>query len=251
MDENKYYNPFEIIKLERISDIITHIGKNYVVRINVSLSKSVNDNKYLFYTEYEYDINGHKGVSIKRGYDYYISIESITKNSNGNKLFIRIGLAEYYVFVSALEEVITWFIDKKWSRAFAKKDGKIIMTSDRPNPKSVRGLPMNKSITFDLIVLEGYISQPGVRIIFDDDFYADVSADVIFSLYSAFSNFNMFMSAQTMLASLGIPLGVNRINLNNPSTSNPLPSNSEEVPKVSSIEGRKIGGKSTLEDLEK
>ena len=251
MDENKYYNPFELIKLERISDIITHIGKNYVIRINVSLSKSSNDNKYLFYTEYEYNINGYRGVSIKRGFDYYISIESITKLTNGDKVFIRIGLAEYYIFIKAIEEVISWFTDKKWARAFVKKDGRIIMTSDRPNPKSIRGLPMNKSITFDLIVVEGYTSQPGVRIVFDENHYTDVSADTIFSIYSAFYNFNMFMSAQTMVASLGIPLGTNRVDLSDIAKSNLLPSHPESVPKASSIEGRTIGGKTTLKDLEK
>ena len=254
LDENKYYNPFEIIQLEKISDHVVGIGRKFDIKMNVSLAKNTNDNRYCFYTEYEYAINGHKRTSIKRGFDYYLSIESIGKTADGNKTFIRIGTADFYALMKALEEVISWFTDRKWSKAFATKNGRIILTSDRPAPRVITGLPMNKILGFDLIVIDGYVSQPGVRVMIgDDNTYTDISTDDVFAIYGALMNFNMFMSAQTMLASLNIPLGTNRVSLIENATnrtSNKLPTESEEiVHKTVSINGRRIG-RPTIEDLE-
>lgn len=250
--EDKYYDPFEIIQLEKISDHITNIGRRFDVKINVSLARSVNDNRYCFYTEYEYSINGYKRTSIKRGFDYYLSIESVGKTTDGNKIFVRIGTADFYAFMRALEEVTSWFTDKRWSKSFATKNGNLILTTDRPSPRYITGLPMDKIIGFDLIVINDYTVQPGVRVMIgDESTYADVTVDTIFGLYGALMNFNMFMSAQTMLASLNIPLGTNRVNLVQSSTSNKLPTEAEKMvmPSTSGINGRKIG-KPTIQDLE-
>lgn len=251
-DENKYYNPFEIIQLEKISDHITNIGRKFDMKINVSLARNVNDNRYCFYTEYEYSINGYKRTSIKRGFDYYLSIESIGKTTDGNKTFVRIGTADFYVFMRALEEVIGWFTEVRWSKSFATKNGKLVLTMDRPAPRYVTGLPMNKIIGFDLIVLEEYTVQPGVRIMIgDEDTYTDITVDTLFGIYGALMNFNMFMSAQIMLASLNIPLGTNRVNLIESSISNKLPTESKKMDSLSTsgINGRRIGNP-TIQDLE-
>ena len=59
--------------------------------------------------EFEYTINGHARTSIKRGFDYYLSIESLTKNANGDRAFVRIGVTEYYSFMKAIMDVMDWF----------------------------------------------------------------------------------------------------------------------------------------------
>ena len=251
--DNKYYEPFEIIKFEKISDDVVHIGRNYIIKINANLAKTVNDKRYLFYKEFEYTINGHARTSIKRGFDYYLSIESLTKNANGDRAFVRIGVTEYYSFMKAIMDVMNWFTDKKYANVFAKKNNELILTANRPATRYVYGLPQNKFLSFELIVLEGYITQPGVRItVGSEDMYTDVPADAIFGIYGALVNFNMFMSAQTMVSSLGIPLGTNRINLNDSNKNNSLPTESEKVSiqKTSSIEGRRIGGITSITDLE-
>lgn len=250
--EKDYYNPFEIVKLEKISDDVTHIGRNYVIKINATLGRTNNEKRYVFYKEYEYTIGKYIRTSIKRGFDYYLSIESINKPADGEKVFLRIGVTEYYGFMEAIKDVMGWFTDKRWSNTFAKKDGKLIITSDRPPTRTIYGLPMNKYISFDVTIVDGFVPQPGVRITLgDESIYTDVSADVIFGIYGALVNYNMFMSAQIMVSSLGIPLGTNRVNLHDNTRSNALPSDPPmvDVPKVSTIEGRRIG-QPRIEDLE-
>ena len=255
MEEKNYYSPIELIKHEKKSDDVVQMGRNYVFKINATLAKVNNEKKYTFYKEFEYNINGHVGVSIKRGFDYYLSIESLIKNENGNKAFVRIGTGEFYALMEALKEVISWFTDKRWKKVFVKKDNTLIMTSDRPATRYIYGLPQNKFLAFELIVVDGYIPQPGVRVtVGSEEFYTDITTDVVFQVYGALMNYNMFMSAQIMVSSLGIPLGTNHINLNdNTKSLNIVPNEApkaEAPPKVSSIEGRRIGGAKTLSDLE-
>ena len=253
-DSRKYYEPFQIIKFEKISDDIIHMGRCLMIRICANLAKVNNGTRYFFYKEYEYQIGRYKKVSIKRGFDYYISIEEVVKPKDRDKLFIRIGPAEYYGFMELVNEAIKWFTSSKYSKLYAKKGGELVFSTPTIPSKTLSGLPMGISITFAPHILDnGKEFKPAIKITVDNtkdilDYY--MSVDNLFAIYGSLVNYNMFISAQIMVSSLGIPLGTNRIDLQDELNSNPLPELEVEksIPN-DSINGRVIGGMK-LEDLE-
>lgn len=255
MENNNYYEPFQLIKIEKISDDIFHMGRNLMIRICSNLAKSVNGNRYFFYKEYEYEIGDVSKVSIKRGFDYYLSIEEVTKPKDGrNKIFIRIGPSEFYGFIDLIQEAMKWFTSVKYKQLYAKKGGELVFGTSTIPSKTLSGLPLNMSITFAPHIIDnGKEFKPAVKIIIDNgidiaDFY--MSVDNLFGIYGALVNYNMFISAQIMVSSLGIQLGTNRINMNHESKSNQLPTSLESVKQdTGGINGRVIGG-DKLENLE-
>ena len=254
-DSRKYYEPFQLIKYEKISDDIYHMGKYLMIRICVYLARTNNGTRYFFYKEYEYQLNKFRKVSVKRGFDYYISIEETSKPKNRDKLFIRIGPSEFYGFMELIQEAMKWFSSSKYSKLYAKKGAELVFASSTIPSKTLSGLPMGISITMAPDIMDaGKEFKPSVKIIIDTgkdilDYYMTV--DNLFGIYGALVNYNMFTSAQIMVSSLGIPLGTNRVDLHDDSNSNPLPDSLpvEETKQSTSINGRLIGG-SKIEDLE-
>ena len=253
-----YYEPIEIIKFEKISDDIVHLGKSFVVRINVNLAKSFNGNRYFFYKEYEYSLGGYKRVSIKKSFDYYLSIEDAFKPKDRDKVFIRLGTGDYYAFINMLHKVIDWFTDSKFKKLYANNKGVLVIAAPTVPQERLENLPMGLNLTMNPTVIDtGNTFIPGIAVTVDDGKEFNVSTtmsiDNLFSVYGSLLNYNMFLSAQIMLASMGIPLGTNRINLDNLQNSNPLPAledNEKTLPRNASINGRMIGGAKNIEELE-
>lgn len=218
MADKELYEPIEFIKVDKISDDVYAIGPNVILKFNVSLSKVSNGKRYHYHKEYEYPSKFQdcpSFVTIKRSYDYYLSIENMQKDENGNKVFIRIGAQEYMLFKKGLEEAISWFTDSKYSNLFVRDRGKLIITS--PSPEFViRNLPMNKYIQFLPIILNKGISnddkEPGIRIFLgDNNSYVDINLDRLMGLYYTISCFNMYQSAAIMVNYLERPdFGTNR-----------------------------------------
>lgn len=224
-----------------------------MIRICANLAKVNNGTRYYFYKEYEYNINHYQKVSVKRGFDYYISIEEVVKPLNGrNKIFIRIGPPEYLGFFDLFKEATKWFSGNK--KIYAKKGGELIFATPTIPSKCLSGLPLGISLTLAPAILDNNKEQkPGVQIIVDTgkeivDFYMTV--DNLFGIYGALTNYNMFMSAQIMVSSLSIPLGTNRIDLSDADKSNELPQPEPVKRDNSAINGRVIGGVKSISDLE-
>ena len=253
-----YYEPIEIIKFEKISDDIVHMGKGLVIRINVNLAKAYNGNRYFFYKEYEYSLGGYKRVSIKKSFDYYLSIEDVFKPKDRDKVFIRLGPGDYYSFMNMLRKVVDWFTDAKFKKLYANNKGVLVLAAPTVPTESLNGLPMGLNLTMNPTVIDtGTGFKPGIAIEVSDNkefrVSYDMTIDNLFTVYGSLLNYNMFLSAQIMLASMGIPLGTNRINLDNLQSSNPLPSledNQKTLPRNASINGRMIGGAKKIEELE-
>lgn len=252
------YEPIEILKFEKFCDDIVHMGKGLVIRINVNLARSYNGNRYFFYKEYEYTLNGYKRVSIKRGFDYYVSIEDIQKPKERDKVFIRLGPGEFYSFLNLLRKAIDWFTDVKFKKLYANNKGVLVIALPTVPCESLKGLPMGLNLSMNPTVIDtGTTFKPGVTITVDDgkDKSIDytMTADNLFTVYGALLNFNMFTSAQIMLASMGIPLGTNRIAIESEYRNNSYSSQNYEdksLPRNSSINGRMIGGVKSVEELE-
>ena len=215
------FEPMEFFKIDKISDDVYAIGPNIVLKFNVSLSKVNNGKRYHFHKEYEYPSKGipdqQSLVTIKRSFDYYLSIENMQKDNNGNKLFIRIGAQEYMLFKKGLEDSIAWFTDSKYSKLFARDKGKLILTSPIPEIR-LSHLPMDKYININPVIVDRGIAnddkEPGIRLTFGDansSSYVDITLDRMMGLYYTISCFNMYQAALIMINYIQRPeFGTNR-----------------------------------------
>lgn len=210
--------PMEFFKIDKVSDDVYAIGPNVILKFNVSLSKTSQGKRYHFHKEYEYpskDIKNQNLVTIKRSFDYYLSIENMQKDSNGNKLFIRIGPQEYMLFKKGLEEAISWFTDSKYAKLFARDKGKLVLVSPIPEFK-IPNLPLRNYIEFTPIIIERGMAEadkePGVRITLSDPSkFIDINLDRLMGLYYIVSCLNMYQAALTMVNYIQRPeFGTNR-----------------------------------------
>lgn len=206
--------PIEWIKVDKLSDDIYAIGPNIILKFNVSLSKFSGGKRYHFHKEYEYPSKeGDNLVTIKRSFDYFLSIENQQKNSEGEKMFIRIGPQDFLRFKSGLEEAISWFNDAKYSNLFAYNNGKLIILP--PIPETIiSGLPMNKAIHITPCIVDKGIAnadkEPGVELDFGTD-SINIDLDRLMGLYYIISNLNMYQAALSLVNYLGRPeFGTNR-----------------------------------------
>lgn len=206
----------EIEKLSRISDEIMQLGSNCTTKFNVSLKKMINDQPYFFYNEFEY--NGkykEPSVSVKKNFDYYISIENYKRQDAYDKAFIRIGVREFPLFKRALNTCIAWFTDKKFAKLFIKVGKNISMSSPIPH-HTMDNLPMDKWLRFEPVVHENYegAQEPAVRMYLSSELnYTDITVDTLIGFTDMLSNMNMFQIAESMIPKITIPLGTHRIRL--------------------------------------
>lgn len=216
--------PMEFRRYDKVSDDVYTIGPNVILRFNVSLSKITNNKRYHFYKEFEYpnrakeDTELNTLVTIKRSYDFYLSIENIQKDKvTDDKLFIRIGPSDYYRLKSQLDTVLDWFTGKKYKYLFARSRGAVTLVEPVPD-SMVGGYPLDKFIGFVPCVIDkGYGSdktQPGVRMILSNyDNFVEMSFDRFMGFYYIISNFNMYIAAQNLVGYLGFYPGTNRFNM--------------------------------------
>lgn len=205
MDPFLHYN--------RMSDDIYWLTNYVVIRMNVALyRKNSKGERKFFYREYEYSIGNQSMVTIRRAYDYYITIDSTYKD---NKESVMIAPKDYPRFKILLDTVVKWFTDKKYKGLFAKSNNKLVLTSPIPEAE-INGLPNAKSIRCDPIVIsygETIADQfPGVRFTFGN-YSADLTIDQLMGFHNLINEFNMLLSAQLMLSSIPVPFGTNRIKL--------------------------------------
>ena len=211
--------PMEFFKIDKVSDDVYALGPNVILKFNVSLSKISNGKRYHFHKEYEYPSKGIPDtptlVTIKRSFDYYLSIENMQKDSNGNKVFIRIGPQEYVLFKRGLEEAISWFTDSKYAKLFARDNGKLVLVSPIPEFR-MANLPMQKYIEFMPIIIDKGMAnadkEPGIRIVLGDpSSYIDINLDRLMGLYYIISCFNMYQAALSIVNYIQRPeFGTNR-----------------------------------------
>lgn len=214
--------PMEFFKVDKISDDVYAIGPNVVLKFNVSLSKVSNGKRYHYHKEYEYPTKGIQGqptlVTIKRSFDYYLSIENAQKDQDGNKVFIRLGPSEYPIFMKALSEAVAWFTDSKYAKLFANDNGRIVLVAPIPN-FVMRNLPMGKYIELTPVIIDKGMAnadkEPGVRLYLNDPSnYIDINLDRLMGLHYIVSKFDMYQCALELINYLQRPeFGTNRFSM--------------------------------------
>lgn len=207
---------------EKISDDILFFGNNAVLKFNTSLAKvSENYGRQIFHREVEYNSkNSIKPlISLKRTFDFYMSIENYKALDNGTREFIRIGVEEIILLRQVLARVCAQFSDN--SSLYVKKSGRLVL-ANKMEPFILSDLPMGKYLKFEIIVYSYQdVDKPGVRIyLSDENNFADVSLTKFMGLVYLINSMNMYQSAQEMLNYVGRPeYGTNMYSMNNDITS--------------------------------
>lgn len=220
MEERVLIDPIEFDKVDKVSDDLYPIGPNVILKFNVSLSKVSNGKRYHFHREYEYPSRGIAEqptlVTIKRSFDYYLSIESMQKDSNGYKAYIRIGPAEYMRILQALETAMSWFTDKRYEKLFAYDGNKRIVLMNPIPEVDIQNLPMGNYIKIYPIVIERGTTaadqEPGVRIELDSSsVYVDINLTRLVGLHYTISRCDMYQCALSIVNYIQRPnFGTNR-----------------------------------------
>ena len=251
--------PMEFIKYDKICDDVFTIGPNTVLRFNVTLSKITNEGKrYHFYKEFEYSSRANTPlVTIKRTYDYYLSIENVVKNKlTDEKAFIRIGPTEYCIFRKQLEEACSWFTDKKWKHLFSRIKGKLILMN--PIPDSCQaGYPQGKFLSFSPTIINhaevNEKMEPGVELALGNyQNTVTMNFDRLLGLYYTIQCFNMYVAAQNLIGYLGCPYGYSRINMTSYGGGTPervIPGE-EFIGNIDGVTNRLIGNNKNISSLE-
>lgn len=234
---------------EKITDDILFLGFNCVMRMNVVLAKRTNEGvRKGYHSEYMYKQKGDDVITLRRSFDYYISIENIKKTYDNDKEFIRIGNKEFMAYKNMIKQSIMWFTHEKYNNVFATKNGKLVMTRSIPDLE-LKNLPLNKYLIFEcrLIVKGGVVEtiEPGVRIyLSSSNNYVDINLDVLMSIYSSLEGFNMYIAAQNMINYLGRPdYGTNLMSFDKAIVQEPI----EET--VTKVRKRTIPGMNNLNNL--
>lgn len=255
----------EFDNVDKISDDVYNLGSNLILRFNVILTtRPVNSQqKRSYHKEFEY-INRfqEKSVTIRRSFDYYLSLENVIKDSaTGEKIFIRIGLGEFFLFKQVLEKAASWFSDPKYNKLFVK-DNKGKLRLAEPIPETVlTDLPMDRSLRLVPCIVEKGMSLDdqrfGIRIYYSNDYngYADLDIGRFMGLVYLISTFNMYQCALELINYIGRPeFGYNRIDLDTLNGSSyafkPNDTYNQSEEKTTGIKGRKPLGAVDLNDLE-
>ena len=212
-----------IMKYEKISDDLCILGVNTILRFNVSLAnKNQEGKKRLFHSEFEYRsdkyIDMNSACSIRRTFDYFLSIENMRNTDQGIKEFIMIRIQDILYVREQFQLATRWFRDAKYENLFANSKGKLVMLG-RVEPIKILGLAMGKSLMIEPIVInyDETNQTTGVRLYLSSlENYVDMSVDKFMGMVYLLSSINMYESAQILLNYLQRPeLGTNSFNMNN------------------------------------
>ena len=195
-------NGIEYIDYDKISDDLCWLGNKCIVRMVVKLAnKNKDGDRNHFHREYKYQSNYNNRkelITIRRSFDYYISIDNLeTKDS------IMITVRDILLLRMQMNEAFKWFYDK----TFAIKNQKMIIL-EKKNPIYVDSLIGGKYLMFEPIVYLDWEEKQskGIRITLGNpDVFTDVPVNVFAGFMYLMNSIDMFTAAQNMINYLGHP----------------------------------------------
>lgn len=195
-------NGIEYIDYDKISDDLCWLGNKCIVRMVVKLaSKGKDGTRYHFHKEFKYQssyINKPELITIRRSFEYYISIDHLESKEN-----IIITIRDILLLRMKISEVFNWFFDK----TFAMKNGKMIIL-EKKKPVFVDGLLGGKFLSFEPIVYIDFEDKQskGVRITLNNpDSYVDVPVNIFSGFVYSINSVDMFTAAQNLINYIGHP----------------------------------------------
>ena len=195
-------NPLTFLDYDKISDIIMYLSKEVTVKFNVSLaSKSQEGQRLHYHQEFEYGSkfnNRSNGYSVRRNFDYYISIDVKNDYESG----IMIKPANMIMLRLKLNQVAQWF-----TKLFVIKDDRLVIVG------KFEPIMMNiseyKAIKFlpQVIQFEDGAFKEGVRMILnsEESVYVDLTIDKFMELYYFIDSVDMYNCAIVLLNYFGAP----------------------------------------------
>lgn len=203
---------FRQVDYDKISDDLCMLGFNTVLRFNVILSKSTQDGKrYHFHHEYEYDTNKYTDtknlITIRRQFDYYLSIENFRQNEFGQKEFIMIRIQDILYVREQLKKATEWFRSSEYANLYGMK-GNMTILLRTVEPIHILGLAGDKYISLEPCVIsyEEGKSISGIRMFLSsNNNYIDMSVDKFMGVVYLIDSINMYESAQLLINYLQRP----------------------------------------------
>jgi len=222
-------------KYNKITDDIYLLGANAILRMNVTLSYTKDNERISYHREVEYFDQSTNSdiINIRRSFDYYISIENIKSVNGYNKEFIRIGMPEIMLLRNALNNTAKFFTDKKYENLFGYIKETLTITK-KVQPIEISNLPMGRYLVFEpTIVTYNDISNPGIRMyLSDSNNFTEMNVSRFMGFVQLINDINILTCAQIMINYLERPeFGTNIYRYNN---------NHIEPEGVTTVSGRKI-----------
>lgn len=192
----------ETIEYDKISDDIYWISTDTVLKMNVTLARKNQDGtRRYFHSEYEYDskyTDKRRVTSIRRSFDYYLTLE----NLNDKDCFTMIQQSDIFALRETLMKVSRWISS---NRIFGTINGSLIVQS-KPEPEVVRNLRGSKHLSFEpTIVRYSDIVSPGIRMVFFNGAYTDISVDKFMGFKYCIDSIDMYGSAVSLVNYIGRP----------------------------------------------
>jgi len=151
--------------------------------------------KKLFHTEYKYASNKYTDnkylISLRRHFEYYLSIENIRQNENLDKEFIRITISDIYLVRLIFRQVSSWFFSIEYKNLY-KANGKRLEIVKKITNATV---PLrDKYLELEPIVIS-YENEDikGVRLYLSSrNNFTDISAEKFTGLVYIIESINMY-----------------------------------------------------------
>lgn len=242
---------------EKIVDDLYVIGDNVILRFNVTLAKYSNRfGRINYHQEFEY-FNREAGmntVTMRRDFDFYLSIENIrTDNDIAIKQFIMITVSEIYGFRLFLNDIMRWFDDPYFKGLYVTNSTNSELVMTKAIAPIVIDLPPSKSsyiMAEPMVCINRFNEEsPGVRFYLSSETnYAEVPLNKMRGLKYLIDSIDMYGCACALINYKQRPdPGTNLISYSNNKDYNVETS----IPTQQS--GRKIKPKAqpSLNDLEK
>lgn len=203
----------------KIVDVVMPLCTSAFLKMNVSLQYlDANNMSHSYHQEFNtYDADGRFRSSIRRTYDYYLSIETFGKQMD--REFIRIGLSELYRLRMIMPHILEWFTSPEFVGLFAYNQNHELYIDKQVDSIMVDNLPMGKFISFEPVVINfNSKSVEGVRMYLNsDNTYIDIPYEMKFIGFAdIILHFDLYLAAQNMLNYFGRPeFGTNSITIGN------------------------------------
>lgn len=186
----------QFIDYDTVQDKVYYLGYGTYVCFTVKLAKKDKDgNRIHFHKEYEYNssyIDTEKAVSIKRDFDFYLTIENKSEN-----IYIQIRMENIIGLNSILQNMVNLLMnDKLW----AIKERKLIMKG-AVSPMTI-DLPMDKWLSFEPTVIQYDNNQfnKGVQILLSDNGkFINIDIDKFMGLVYLLNTFDMYGNALSIV----------------------------------------------------
>jgi hypothetical protein len=195
-------NGIEYIDYDKISDDLCWLGNKCIVRMVVKLAnKNKEGNRNHFHKEYKYPTSYNdkrEAITIRRSFDYYISIDNLDSKDS-----ILITVRDILLLRAQLSQVFNWFYDK----TFALKNNKMIIL-EKKKPIMVDGLMGGKYLMFEPIVYTDWEEKQskGIRITLGNpDAFTDVPVNVFAGFMYLMNSIDMYSAAQGLINYIGHP----------------------------------------------